>query len=251
VQAGLKRGVRVIPVLMADAKLPKAEYLPEPIRELMSREYRVVSDRNARRDVGLLADHLKKSIGSLVASTAAYLRALGRETEYIDIRGLQVSQQKAHRFRIDELYTPLTTVLAAEARGEPERQKPVPLQQALRAPHVVLVGDPGVGKSTFLRRIAFAACQALSGEGFVEQQSTEAPRVEPQQERTRRTKRQSGISLRPGGGAEMRIGLRVPGLRRPRRRERANLFFRIALPTRAELMLSVRVEHNRRPPARW
>ena len=29
---------------------------------------------------------------------------------YIEIRGLQVSQQKAHRFRIDALYIPLTTV---------------------------------------------------------------------------------------------------------------------------------------------
>src|SRR5260221_1432852 len=133
VEIGLKRGVRVIPVLMGDVKFPKSEHLPEAIRELASYEFRAVSDRDTRDDVRRLAEHLNKAIGSLVANTAAYLRALRRETEYIDIRGLQVSQQKAHRFRIDELYTPLTTVLAAEVRGELERQKPVPLQQALRA----------------------------------------------------------------------------------------------------------------------
>jgi formylglycine-generating enzyme required for sulfatase activity len=82
------------------------------------------------------------------------------------------------------LYTPLTTVLAREQREksgeqvdregreerEPKegedamhRQEPVPLQRALENRCVVLVGDPGAGKSTFLRRIAFAACETLLG----------------------------------------------------------------------------------------
>ena len=168
VETGLKRGVRVIPVLMGDAGMPKPEHLPEAIRELALREFREVRDRDMRDDVRRLAEHLKPVIGPLPANTGAYLRALHRETGYIDIRGLQVSQQKAHRFRIDELYTPLTTVLAAEEkkreREELDRQKRVPLQEALREPRLVLVGDPGAGKSTFLRRIAFAACQTLLGE---------------------------------------------------------------------------------------
>src|SRR5262249_26054554 len=76
-----------------------------------------------------------------------------------------------HRFPIDDLYTPLTTVLmSAEAKIDPstlrriaEGQRMVPLQEALDTNHVVLVGDPGAGKSTFLRRIAFAMCETLLG----------------------------------------------------------------------------------------
>ena len=84
------------------------------------------------------------------------------DTAYIDIRGLRVSNEAVHRFRIDELYTPLTTVSAPEERKAGE-QRTVPLQLALENRCVVLVGDPGAGKSTFLRRIAFAACETLLG----------------------------------------------------------------------------------------
>ena len=95
--------------------------------------------------------------------TAPYLTALREETAYIDIRGLRVGNEAVHRFPIDELYTPLTTVLAGEERDSMKRQEPVPLQRALENRCVVLVGDPGAGKSTFLRRIAFAACETLLG----------------------------------------------------------------------------------------
>src|ERR1039457_2512909 len=103
------------------------------------------------------------------ADTAPYLAALREETAYIDIRGLRVGNEAVHRFPIDELYTPLTTMLASQERepkaGEDgvKRQEPVPLQRALENRCVVLVGDPGAGKSTFLRRIAFAACETLLG----------------------------------------------------------------------------------------
>jgi predicted NACHT family NTPase len=43
------------------------------------------------------------------------------------------------------------------------RPAAVPLQQVLRQPRVVLVGDPGAGKTTFLRRIAFESCHTLLG----------------------------------------------------------------------------------------
>jgi len=105
-----------------------------------------------------------------------YLKFLWEDTAYIDIRGLRISNEDVHRFRIDELYTPLTTVLAPE---EPEKKRrrgkkgdeeerlagrqTVPLQRGLENRRVVLVGDPGAGKSTFLRRIAFAACETILG----------------------------------------------------------------------------------------
>ncbi len=100
---------------------------------------------------------------------AGYLNLLWEDTAYIDIRGLKVGNEAVHRFRIDELYTPLTTVLAP-AKGQrkghdetPLEQRTAPLQKALENRCVVLVGDPGAGKTTFLRRIAFAACETLLG----------------------------------------------------------------------------------------
>jgi hypothetical protein len=45
VETGLHRGVRVIPVLMGDARRPKREHLPETLRDLASHEPRTVSDR--------------------------------------------------------------------------------------------------------------------------------------------------------------------------------------------------------------
>jgi formylglycine-generating enzyme required for sulfatase activity len=92
-----------------------------------------------------------------------YLTALWEETAYIDIRGLRVGNEAVHRFPIDQLYTPLTTVLAPADRSEKPEQKAVPLQQALANRCIVLVGDPGAGKTTFLRRIAYAACETLLG----------------------------------------------------------------------------------------
>jgi hypothetical protein len=108
--------------------------------------------------------------GRKPADTAGYLGLLWQDTAYIDIRGLKIANEEVHRFRIDELYTPLTTVAAPEQRepGSVEeeiaaRERTVPLQRALENRCVVLVGDPGAGKSTFLRRIAFAACETLLG----------------------------------------------------------------------------------------
>jgi len=96
------------------------------------------------------------------ADPTRYLQALWEDTSYIDIRGLRVGNESVYRFDIEKLYTPLTTVIAATERKEgPDERKPVPLQQALQNPRVVLVGDPGAGKSTFLRRIAFAACETI------------------------------------------------------------------------------------------
>jgi formylglycine-generating enzyme required for sulfatase activity len=84
---------------------------------------------------------------------AKYLQWLREQTAWIDIRGLQVGTGKAYRFPIDDLYIPLKTVLSGEVR------EPVLLEEALRHRRLVVVGDPGAGKTTFLRRIAFGLCQ--------------------------------------------------------------------------------------------
>ena len=101
----------------------------------------------------------------LTAEETAYLTSLWNQTRHIEITNLRTSDGSANVFDIDEIYTPLTTVLAlqhpkgrgepgSEALGDDARVGPVPLEQALEQPRLMLVGDPGSGKTTFLRRIA-------------------------------------------------------------------------------------------------
>ena len=113
----------------------------------------------------------------------SYLRSLYERTAHIDIRGLAAGTGRAHRFPIEDLFIPLTTTLgerglAVEA-GKRDSRKPgkyreaepgmasrvrVQLQEALAHDRLVIVGDPGAGKSTFLRRITFMLCKSLLGE---------------------------------------------------------------------------------------
>ena len=118
-----------------------------------------------------------------VASPTAYLRDLLARTEYIDIRGLQVGREHAHRFPIEELYISLTTTQTPAPDGEKRKRRrgkgldehlevahvlrenrALPLHLALRHDRLVVVGDPGAGKTTFLRRVAHALCQTELGD---------------------------------------------------------------------------------------
>ncbi|MCX6590579.1 MAG: SUMF1/EgtB/PvdO family nonheme iron enzyme [Acidobacteria bacterium] len=111
-----------------------------------------------------------------------YLSALRTQCQDIKAIGFQTGQKELPSFRIDHLYTPLTTVWM-----EPESAKPgasrsrqqrkikeevaglaarveTPLEKALTQHRIVIVGEPGAGKTTFLRRIAFAAAETLLGD---------------------------------------------------------------------------------------
>jgi hypothetical protein len=92
------------------------------------------------------------------ADPAKYLDYLREQTGWIDIRGLQVGTGKAYRFPIEDLYIPLTSARSAEAAGEVAEREPMELEFALSRRRLVIVGDPGSGKTTFLRRVAFALC---------------------------------------------------------------------------------------------
>ncbi len=97
-----------------------------------------------------------------------YLRALRKETASIDIRGLQVDSGKAGRFPIEDLYITLRTS-SAQQSDRKSKQRPdviegrvasIELEQALKHPRLAVIGDPGSGKTTFLRRICQLACRS-------------------------------------------------------------------------------------------
>ncbi|HLK63513.1 MAG TPA: DUF4062 domain-containing protein [Bryobacteraceae bacterium] len=85
---------------------------------------------------------------------STYLAYLREQTAWIDIRGLQVGAGKAYRFPIHELYIPLTTTSG-------DFRKAVALEDALTHPRLVIVGDPGAGKTTFLRHLAYLLTFAI------------------------------------------------------------------------------------------
>ena len=102
----------------------------------------------------------------------SYLQELQDRCATISVRGLTVGKGEAHNFPIDDLYIPLTISatsgkrskrgpeLAPEMAGQPPQ--PVLLEEALEHPRLVIIGDPGSGKSTFLRHIAHARCRDLA-----------------------------------------------------------------------------------------
>jgi formylglycine-generating enzyme required for sulfatase activity len=92
-----------------------------------------------------------------------YIKDLRDETSHFDVQGLKFGDNRAYRFPIEEFYIPLTTSsrAATDEAGRSELLSgPVPLQEVLLAHRKLLVvGDPGSGKSTFLKRVAFDLCK--------------------------------------------------------------------------------------------
>ncbi|MCC7155287.1 MAG: SUMF1/EgtB/PvdO family nonheme iron enzyme [Bryobacterales bacterium] len=91
---------------------------------------------------------------------ARYLQWLGDLTARIDIRGLVVGTGKAHNFPIEDLYVPLSTAAPADKGRSEGGERRMELLEAVRHRRLVIIGDPGAGKTTFLRRIANALATA-------------------------------------------------------------------------------------------
>ncbi|PZN68802.1 MAG: hypothetical protein DM484_30845, partial [Candidatus Methylumidiphilus alinenensis] len=85
-----------------------------------------------------------KSQAKAQANPERYLGQLYEFSAYIDIRGLHVGSGRAHRFPIEDLYIELDITGGGK------------LKNTLANPRRVVVGDPGAGKTTFLRWIAHA-----------------------------------------------------------------------------------------------
>jgi hypothetical protein len=63
IEAGLKRGIRVLPVLVQGATLPRAEDLPKSIAPLSRRQAHELSDSRWQFDVERLTEVLEKALG--------------------------------------------------------------------------------------------------------------------------------------------------------------------------------------------
>src|SRR5918992_3992322 len=59
----LNRKIRVIPVLVGGARLPRAEELPEELRSLTKRQAREIRSTSWDSDVALLTHHLEHIVG--------------------------------------------------------------------------------------------------------------------------------------------------------------------------------------------
>ncbi|WP_328348968.1 toll/interleukin-1 receptor domain-containing protein [Micromonospora sp. NBC_00421] len=59
----LRRGIRVVPVLVGDAKLPIPEDLPEDLRGLPLHQYRTLRFRGIEQDIERVADELVALLG--------------------------------------------------------------------------------------------------------------------------------------------------------------------------------------------
>ncbi|MBS1825491.1 MAG: SUMF1/EgtB/PvdO family nonheme iron enzyme [Acidobacteria bacterium] len=102
-----------------------------------------------------LKAHFPIAGGKAVAGDPTrYNQKLREETSYFEVQGLEVGDSKVYRWPIEEFYIPLTTAGS------------VPLVEALSAHRkLFVVGDPGAGKSTFLRLMAYRACNEYAGGG--------------------------------------------------------------------------------------
>ncbi len=145
----------------------------------------------------LVDEHLRKVLYSIaplapgvpekppapIADPSAYLQDLLEKTSHIEIRGLMTGQQQVHRFPIEDLFITLTATQTLAGRdqtspkgGRKGREKGIgregalgesrtlPLDAALRHDRLVVIGDPGAGKTTFLRRLANVLCQTELGQ---------------------------------------------------------------------------------------
>jgi formylglycine-generating enzyme required for sulfatase activity len=128
---------------------------------------KVESALRAWRDRHPNAGELAPPERSRHADPTKYLQDLRADCGEISIRGLAVGTGKAHSFPIDELYIELSAAGEGQGRrgkGLPGAAGQRPLKQGLGQKRLVVVGDPGLGKTTFLRWIVWVVSGDRLGE---------------------------------------------------------------------------------------
>jgi hypothetical protein len=117
--------------------------------------------------------------GTLEASTEAYLQYIHDRHTFLTMKGIGPAESLSLQLRLLDLYVPLTArreipegetwergPRAASARASQQRQgKPELLLEILKEQDgIVLLGDPGSGKTTFLKFLALKLARGEGGE---------------------------------------------------------------------------------------
>ena len=95
---------------------------------------------------------------------AEYFRALIEDFQWLDIAG--IDNERSFRIPLSDMYVRLRVMMSEEVEsqtgGHLSEGGPLGIQTALQQfPKLVIVGDPGTGKSTFLRYIALMIARSV------------------------------------------------------------------------------------------
>jgi energy-coupling factor transporter ATP-binding protein EcfA2 len=106
----------------------------------------------------------RERIRTTITPPDAYLQTIERDFRRLDIAG--IDNDRAFEIPLSEIYVRLRVMFDEEAEGGSPKLDvgaPIDIQTALlRYENLVIVGDPGSGKSTFLKYVALMLSRAIS-----------------------------------------------------------------------------------------
>src|SRR5205085_1961394 len=92
------------------------------------------------------------------ADPTRYLQALIDSTSFIDIRGIARGSGEAKRFPIEDLYI---TLRVEPRSSDRDSRQALPLEALWSEKRLVILGDAGSGKTTYLRRLTKCLCESV------------------------------------------------------------------------------------------
>jgi hypothetical protein len=107
---------------------------------------------------------------TLAEQRARYLRQLSRVCQILPLAALGAEEGVGEELSLDQVYIALDTTTpqkksATTKPGQAEAARPLPALAAAQAhPRLVLLGEPGAGKSTFIRQLLGQLARAGLGE---------------------------------------------------------------------------------------